>query len=187
MKRIKTHSFAQHHQRDCHCEERRALRGKARSKPGDSSLCSEQAPQSQKNADCHALWARNDVAKVILFLTAIILTTFYNPPSISQAASPELIQSLTTKLESWDVEDIWPEVKEALAKEPRDPQLLEIASQIAFHRGDYQESLKLMKLAMEVGGEDDTRRGYALLTEETIHVLNALQAIRNPPFRDSSR
>ena len=69
------------------------------------------------------------------------------------AASPELVSTLTAKLESWNVEEIWPEVKEALEKEPRDPQLLELASQIAFHRGDYQESLKLMKLAMEVGGE----------------------------------
>ena len=98
------------------------------------------------------------------------------------AASPEVIHSLTAKLESWDVEEIWPEVKEALAKEPKDPQLLELASQIAFHRGDYQESLKLMKSAMEVGGEDDQRRGYALLTEETINVLTPFRRYETPHF-----
>ena len=50
-----------------------------------------------------------------------------------------------------------------MTKDPKDPQLLELASQIAFHRGDYQESLKLMKSAMEVGGEDDTRRASPYL------------------------
>ena len=112
----------------------------------------------------------------------IIVVAFFILPHLSMAASPELINSLTAKLESWDVEEIWPEVKEALAKEPRDPKLLELASQIAFHRGDYQESLKLMKSAMEVGGEDDTRRGYALLTEETINVLTPFKRYETPHF-----
>lgn len=50
----------------------------------------------------------------------------------------EAIQSLTAKLESWDVEEAWSEVKGLLAKEPKDPQLLDLASQIAFHRGEYR-------------------------------------------------
>jgi tetratricopeptide (TPR) repeat protein len=117
--------------------------------------------------------------KTIAIIITVILLIL---PSMSQAASPEVISSLTAKLESWDVEDIWSEVKEALAKEPKDAQILELASQIAFHRGDYQESLKLMKLAMEVGGEDDTRRGYALLTEETINVLSPFKRYETPHF-----
>ncbi|MDI7261131.1 MAG: peptidase MA family metallohydrolase [Thermodesulfobacteriota bacterium] len=128
---------------------------------------------------------RNDSLLNLFVLTSVIvivLTAFIILPSISHAVSPEVIQSLTAKMERWDVEEIWSEVKEALAKEPRDPQLLEIASQIAFHRGDYQESLKLMKLAMEVGGEDDTRRGYALLTEETINVLTPFKRYETPHF-----
>jgi tetratricopeptide (TPR) repeat protein len=115
---------------------------------------------------------------IVLIITLVLLIL----PSMSQAASPEVIQSLTAKLESWDVEEIWPEVKEALSKEPRDVQLLELASQIAFHRGDYQESLKLMKSAMEAGGEDDTRRGYALLAEETINVLAPFKRYETPHF-----
>ncbi len=117
--------------------------------------------------------------RTIAIITTVLLLIL---PSISQAASPEVISSLTAKLESWDVEDIWSEVKEALAREPKDAQLLELASQIAFHRGDYQESLKLMKSAMEVGGEDDTRRGYALLTEETINVLSPFKRYETPHF-----
>jgi len=117
--------------------------------------------------------------KKIAFIVIIALFIF---PHMSMAASPEVISTLTAKLESWSVEEAWPEVKEALAKEPRDPQLLELASQIAFHRGDYQESLKLMKLAMEVDGENDTRRGYALLTEETINVLASFKRYETPHF-----
>jgi len=115
-------------------------------------------------------------------IAIIILTIFFILPSISLSAPPELINSLTAKLESWDVEEAWSEVKELLSKEPRDPQLLELASRIAFHRGDYQESLKLMKLAIEVGGEDDNRRGYALLTEETINVLSTFKRYETPHF-----
>jgi uncharacterized protein HemY len=115
--------------------------------------------------------------RTIAVIIIIVLLIF---PSVSQAVSPEVIQSLTEKLESWNVEEIWPEVKEALSKEPRDPKLLELASQIAFHRGDYQESLKLMKSAMEAGGEDDTRRAYALLTEETINVLAPFKRYETP-------
>jgi tetratricopeptide (TPR) repeat protein len=114
--------------------------------------------------------------------TLILSIALFILPLLSMAASPELVSTLTAKLESWNVEEVWPEVKEALGKEPADPQLLEIASQIAFHRGDYQESLKLMKLAMEVGGEDDHRRGYALLAEETIHVLAPFRRFETPHF-----
>ncbi len=117
--------------------------------------------------------------RTLTIIVTVILLIF---PSMSQAASPEVLQSLTAKLESWDVEDIWPEVKDALSKEPQDARLLELASQIAFHRGDYSESLKLMKSAMEAGGEDDTRRGYALLTEETINVLAPFKRYETPHF-----
>jgi len=114
--------------------------------------------------------------------TLVLNIALFILPLLSMAASPEMVRILTGKLESWDVEEIWPETKEALAKEPRDPQLLDLASQIAFHRGDYQESLKLMKLAMEAGGEDDHRRGYALLTEETMNVLAPFRRYETPHF-----
>jgi tetratricopeptide (TPR) repeat protein len=115
-------------------------------------------------------------------IAIIILSIFFIFPSVSLTAPQEVVQSLSARLESWDVEEAWSEVKELLSKEPKDPQLLELASQIAFHRGDYQESLKLMKLAMEVGGEDDNRRGYALLTEETINVLTPFRRYETPHF-----
>jgi len=102
--------------------------------------------------------------------------------SIAQALSAEYFQSLTARLESWDVEEIWPEVQETLAKDPKEPQLLELASHIAFHRGAYPEALKLMKSAMEVAGEDDTRRAYALLIEETINVLRSYRRYETPHF-----
>ncbi len=162
MRRIVTHILFLH----CHCEP------EGRGNPSPLRLLRPSAP-------------RNDSLLGTFVLIAFIiinLSTFFAFTSIAWAASPEVIQSLTAKLESWDVEEIWPEVKEALSKEPKDAQLLELASQIAFHRGDYQESLRLMKSAMEVGGEDDTRRGYALLTEETINVLTPFKRYETPHF-----
>jgi tetratricopeptide (TPR) repeat protein len=96
--------------------------------------------------------------------------------------SPETVESLRERLESWDVEEVWPEAQEALAKEPGDADLLETASRIAFYRGEYEESLRLMKRCMEVGGEDEKRRGFALFVEETIHVLAPYKRYETPHF-----
>jgi tetratricopeptide (TPR) repeat protein len=105
------------------------------------------------------------IAMVLVAQLALIV------PYVSATASSEMVALLTAKLDSWDVEEIWPLVQEALAKQPQDPELLEVAAQIAFHRGDYPESLQLMKRSMEVGAESEKRRGFALFIEETINVL----------------
>ena len=60
-------------------------------------------------------------------------------------ASPETIHSLTERLARWDVEEAWQEIQGLLGAEGKDPQLLELASQIAFFRGDYPEAKRLMK------------------------------------------
>jgi uncharacterized protein HemY len=87
------------------------------------------------------------IAMVLVAQLALIV------PYVSATASSEMVALLTAKLDSWDVEEIWPLVQEALAKQPQDPELLEVAAQIAFHRGDYPESLQLMKRSMQVGAE----------------------------------
>ncbi len=84
--------------------------------------------------------------KIFIFLTALLILqsplmahrVYPGPPS-------ETFQALTVKLETWDVAQVWPEVLDAITNQPKDPDLLEVASHIAFHRGDYPESLKLMK------------------------------------------
>jgi len=121
--------------------------------------------------------------KLTLFLTALlVLQISLVVPYVSATTSSETIQSLAEKLESWDVEELWPEVQEALAKQPEDHDLLEMAAHIAFHRGDYQEALKLVKRSMEVGGEDENRKGFALFIEETINVLAPYQRYETPHF-----
>ncbi len=121
--------------------------------------------------------------KLTFFLTALLaLQLFLIVQRVSATTSSETAQSLTARLESWNVEQAWPEVQEALAKQPQDPELLEIASHIAFHRGDYQESLKLMRRSMEVGGEDENRMAFALFIEETITVLAPYRRYETPHF-----
>ncbi len=117
-----------------------------------------------------------------LLTPLLVLQLFLIVQRVSATTSSGTVQSLTARLESWDVEEIWPEVQEAIAKQPQDPDLLEMASHIAFHRGDYQESLKLMKRSMEVGGEDERRRGSALFIEETITVLAPYKRYETPHF-----
>ena len=101
---------------------------------------------------------------------------------VSAAAASEAVQSLTVKLERWNVEEVWPEVRGALAKQPTDPDLLEVGSHIAFLRGDYQESLRLIKRSMEAGGEDEKRKGFALFIDQTINVLAPYKRYETPHF-----
>jgi tetratricopeptide (TPR) repeat protein len=97
-------------------------------------------------------------------------------------AWPETLELLKAKLERWDVEEIWPAVQEALEKQPQDADLLETAALIAFHRGDYQKSLDLVKQSMAVAGEDPNRRSLALFVEQTINVLAPFQRYETPHF-----
>jgi tetratricopeptide (TPR) repeat protein len=121
--------------------------------------------------------------KLTFFLTALlVLQLSLVVQRVSATTSSETLQSLKAKLQSWDVEEVWPEVQEALARQPQDPDLLEMASHIAYHRGDYQESLNLMKRSMEVGGEDEKRRGFALFIEQTINVLAPYKRYETPHF-----
>ena len=53
---------------------------------------------------------------------------------------------------------------------------------MAFHRGDYQEALKLMKSAMALGGEDEKKKGFALFFEETIGVVTPFKKYESPHF-----
>lgn len=103
-------------------------------------------------------------------------------PSLSQAISPEEIRSLSAKLEAWDVEEAWSEVKTQLMKEPRNPQLLELASHIAFHRGQYEEAQRLIRSATEAGGDEEKIKGFSHFIEETIGAVAPLKKYESAHF-----
>ena len=117
------------------------------------------------------------------FHIAVAISLVFLPhPVLPQDVPYEVISSLSERLEAWDVEDTWAEVKILLERNPKHARLLELASQIAFHRGDYPEALKLMKSAIEHGGESEKRRGLALFFEETIGVVNPFKRYESPHF-----
>ena len=119
---------------------------------------------------------------VFILVSLSILFFIFIPSSMSHATSQEVIQSLTEKLESWNVEEAWFQMKGLLDKEPKESEFLELASLIAFHRGDYQEALNLMRSAMALGGEDERRKGFALFIEETIGVVTPFKRYESPHF-----
>ena len=137
-----------------------------------------------RKRDCRALRARNDISAVIsVFVVAVAIIIIFVPrTTLSQTSTQDVIASLEEKLDAWDVEDAWTETKGLLEKDPRDPRLLDLASRIAFHRGEYQEALRLMKSAIEQGGENDKRRGFALFIEESIGVLSPFKQYESPHF-----
>ena len=114
-----------------------------------------------------------------VFLTLFL--AFYSPDHAASSVS-ETTMSLQARLESWDVETIWPDVRKAISAHPQDPELLEIASHIAFHRGEYPESLELMKEAMKGGGENASRMAMARFIEGTIQVLSSYKRYETPHF-----
>ncbi len=116
------HLFGCTNQISCHCEE-----------PSDEAIL--------RKRDCRAFQTRNAKVKLILVFI-VVLSVLFNFPSISGSASQEAIDSLTMKLEAWDVSEAWREVNRLLADEPSDPKLLELASHIAFQNGEYQEASK---------------------------------------------
>jgi tetratricopeptide (TPR) repeat protein len=158
----KMHFFLHTNRVDCHCEGQ-----------SDEAI--------SKERDCHALQARNDKVRVILVLI-VILSVLFNFPSISGSASQEAIDSLTAKLEAWEVSDAGREVKRLLEDEPKNPELLELASQIVFHQGDYQEASKLMKQALEQGGGDERKKAFASLMEETLALVSSFKRVESPHF-----
>ena len=125
---------------------------------------------------------RKSASFLTVFFTVVYLTAFF-VHCFAAAPSDEMLQILKEKLESWEVEAIWPKVREALSKYPEDPALLETAAYIAFYRGDYQESLNLIKRSIAEGGEaEENRKGFALFVEETLGVLANYKRYETPHF-----
>ncbi len=112
----------------------------------------------------------------ILFILLLLL------PPVSPAASPEILHSLRSQLEKWEVEEAWTEIHGVLGPQTQDPSILELASQVAFYRGDYAESLKWIKAAIERGGGSVERQGFALLVEQTLAVTRSFRRYETPHF-----
>ncbi len=122
---------------------------------------------------------------ILITLTMLICSCLFLFSQGIAAVSSETLKALSDKIDRWDVEEAWSEVNSLLAKDPRDPKLLELASQSAFYRGDYQESLKLMKSALELE-EEEKRKGFVLFLEGTIGATQPLKRYESPHFRSAS-
>ncbi len=110
------------------------------------------------------------------------IASFFFTVGHVRAASEEALRSVAAKLDRWDVEEAWGEVKALLEKEPKNRQVLEVASQVAFHRGEYREALKLIKSAIDLGGDDERSRNFALFMEGAFGVVAPFKKFETPHF-----
>ena len=117
-----------------------------------------------------------------LFLVSVLLGLPLFGWAFGEGAQPASVRSVLEKLERWDVEEAHREVQILLEKEPRNADLLEAASSVSFHRGDYEEALRLMRSALEYGGEEERRKGLSLFIEETIGATKPLKRFESPHF-----
>jgi tetratricopeptide (TPR) repeat protein len=129
---------------------------------------------------CSSFLVRDKLVKKMgLILIALLLLIL---PAAGQAASPQALQSVEKKLERWDVEAAWKEAECLLKTDGRDPQVLEIAAQAAFHRGDYSEAKKLIRSALDTGGEEEKRRAFSLFIDSTLEVISSFRKYESPHF-----
>ena len=117
----------------------------------------------------------------VFIVSAVLFCSVFFQCSEIRAVSPEVLKSLSQKLERLDVEEALAEVKGLLIQEPRNPKLLDLAAQISFYRGDYQESLKLMRSSLELE-EEEKRKGFVLFVEGTIGATRSLKRYESPHF-----
>jgi tetratricopeptide (TPR) repeat protein len=93
-----------------------------------------------------------------------------------------ITRAVAEKLERWDAEGAWADAQPLLAAHPKDAEVLEIAAQAAFFRGDYPQASRLAKLAAESGGEDKQRMAFAALAESTLTVLKGYKQFETDHF-----
>jgi hypothetical protein len=122
------------------------------------------------------------VVSAILILVGAAVVFSAPGASASAPVSPEMLSSIAEKLDAWNVEESWREAKTLLNQGPADPNLLDLSSRIAFHRGDYAEAARLIKSAIAYGGEDEKRKGFALFVEQTIGVVGPMKQYDSPHF-----
>ena len=116
----------------------------------------------------------------LIVIAILFCSTFLLPPEI-KAVSPEVLKSLSDQVERLEVEEAWLAIKGLLAQEPKNPRLLDMASQIAFYLGEYQEALKWMKSSLKLE-EEEKRKGFVLFVEGTIGVTQSLKRYESPHF-----
>lgn len=120
--------------------------------------------------------------RTVLFLIfVLVFSAVFLYPHGAKAVSPETLKSLSERLERLDVEGAGTEAKSLLLREPKNPKLLEMASRIAFYQGDYPESLRLMKSALELEDEEG-RKSFVLFLEATIGVTRSFKKYESPHF-----
>ena len=129
------------------------------------------------------MYSREKRLQMKFWLFVFLSPFFLFPFSLfAQTVSPESLRALKEKLEKWEVEDAWAEAKTHLAREPKNSLLQELAAQIAFHRGEYPEALKLIRASIGAGEEDERKRAFALFVEETIGVVGSYARFESPHF-----
>jgi tetratricopeptide (TPR) repeat protein len=118
---------------------------------------------------------------VVLIVVVTHFPTWAAEPQAEQTAQ-QRFQPIIEKAERWDAEGAWSDIKPLLLREPKNVDLLQLASEIAFLRGDYEEALKLAKTSLELGGEDEGRKGFALLIESTLGVVKSYKRYETAHF-----
>jgi tetratricopeptide (TPR) repeat protein len=115
-----------------------------------------------------------------LVLFAALLPLSFAP--CARATDPGAVRSIAEKLERWDVEGAWADAQALLLKGPGDADLLEVAANVAFYRGDYGEAVRLAKAAIDAGGKNEGRRAFVVFAESTYGIIKEYKQYETAHF-----
>jgi tetratricopeptide (TPR) repeat protein len=122
------------------------------------------------------------ICRLILGLLILAVSPLFHFESCAQGADFDIVKPVAAKLERWDADGAWVDVQALLAKQPKDAELLEIASHAAFYRGDYAGALRLARSTIETGGENEGRKAFAALAESTHDTLKEYRQYETAHF-----
>ena len=90
---------------------------------------------------------------IALSLVVYVFPSLAAEPDAAQAAekAAQPYQPIVQKLERWDAEAAWADLKPLLAKEPKNVELLQLASETAFFRGDYDRGAQTCEICAGAG------------------------------------
>ncbi len=122
-------------------------------------------------------WSLHSVICPIIVAVCFLLLS----PPHARGVEPGALKSVGEKLERWDAEGAWIDIQPLLVSRPRDGEVLDMAAQIAFFRGDYPGVLTFARAALE-SGDDARRRAFAGFAESTLNTVKDYKQYQTEHF-----
>ncbi|HVN23677.1 MAG TPA: tetratricopeptide repeat protein [Syntrophorhabdales bacterium] len=139
---------------------------------------------SQKFLSC----ARNSrIGTCALLIALTLVASVFQLAAAEQEGAPQTslapeLKPIAEELERWDAEAAWAGLKPLIAQQSTNVEVLQLAAETAFFRGEYEDALKLARSALQIAGEESRIKGFALLVESTLGIIKSYKRYETAHF-----